>query len=248
MSNGFVYQGQMSTRITYEEPLPGNPYLAGERFTHGYAHTELLRHCSYVETLVLLLRGELPNLAEQRLLETLLVGLSNPGPNHPAVRAAMTAGLSKSNSEHLLPLGLLVAGEARTTAAAWDFLQRASGNSALLDAACEDVPPGFGDSFGEPDPLLAQLANNLTNTGNWPTLTWAHIFTRRTVPSGIGWRIPGLVAAVACDLGMDARQSIALYQLAMAPAIVAHGLEQTHQPITAGPMLDDRDYELLPGP
>jgi citrate synthase len=244
MSKGFVYQGRMSTHITREEPVPGNPYLAGARFTCGYANTDLLRHCGYAETLLLLLRGELPNAAELRLLETLLVGLSNPGPNHPAVRAAMTAGLSKSNVEHLLPLGLLVSGEARTAAAAWDFLQQVPAELVLFSSPLEVAPPGFGESFGEPDPLLAQLANDLLATGSWPTLAWAQTLTQRMTLLGFGWRIPGLVAAVACDLGLDARQSVALYQLALAPSIVAHGLEQTRHPITAGPMLDDRDYEL----
>src|SRR5688572_13789941 len=242
---GFIYQGQMSTRITQETALPGNPYVAAERFTCGYSQMDLVRGCSYVETLFLLLRGELPDKAQQRLLETLLVGLSNPGPNHPAVRAAMTAGLSKSNSEHLLPLGLLVAGEARITLSAWDFLRRASLEEEFANAHCEVAPPGFGDSFGEADPLLAQLAANLQATGEWRVLTWAQSFTQRMAMFGIGWRIPGLVAAVACDVGLDARQAVALYQLALAPAIVAHGLEQTRHTITAGPMLDDDDYELL---
>lgn len=245
MSKGFVYQGRMSTCITQETPLTGNLYVAAERFTCGYSQKELVRGCSYIETLFLMLRGELPDSAQQILLETLLVGLSNPGPNHPAVRAAMTAGLSKSNPEHLLPLGLLVAGEARTTLSAWDFLRRASIDPEATKARFESAPPGFGDSFGEPDPLLAQLATSLQATGTWPVLTWALTLTGRLASTGIGWRIPGLVAAVACDLGLDARQALALYQLAVAPAIVAHGVEQTHHPITAGLMLDDDDYELL---
>lgn len=243
MAKGFIYQGRMSTSITQETPLAGNPYVAAERLTCGYSQTDLVRGCSYIEILFLMLQGELPDSAQQRLLETLLVGLSNPGPNHPAVRAAMTAGLSKSNPEHLLPLGLLVAGEARTTVSAWDFLHQAATEGE--SANCETAPPGFGDCFGKPDPLLAQLARSLQATGNWPVLTWALTLTGRLAPMGVGWRIPGLVAAVACDLGLHARQALALYQLAVAPAIVAHGLEQTRHPITAGPMLNDDDYELL---
>jgi citrate synthase len=239
MSKGFIYRGQMSTRITREDPLPGNPYVAGARFTWGYAHTDLLNHCGYVDTLLLLLRGELPGAHERRLLERLLVGLSNPGPNHPAVRAAMTAGLSKSNTEHLLPLGLLVGGEARQTAAAWTFLRD------LPDTTGDMGGPGFGSVFGEADPLLAQLAEHLLETGPWPMLTRAHSLVEHMCPQNRGWRLAGLVAAAAHDLGLDARRAIALYQLALAPAIAAHGIEQTHHPITAGPMLDDRDYELL---
>lgn len=252
MARGFSYQGQMSTRITREEPLPDNPYVAGARFTFGYANTDLVRHCRYPEVIFLLLRGELPAAAECRLLEALLVGLCNPGPNHPAVRAAMTAGLSKSNPEHLLPLGLMVAGEVRTLGAAWDFLWRwrmspaqDCAGSLPTPGEWEPVAPGFGHSFGAPDPLLAQLAASLLATGDWPHLIWACRFVECVAPMAQGWRISGLVAAVALDLGLDARQAVALYQIALGPAVLAHGLEQTHHPITAGPLLDDRDYELL---
>ncbi len=251
-SPGFVYQGHMTTHITLEEPVAGNPYVTRERFTRGYRSDELVAHSSYVEVLYLLLRGELPEAPACALLEKLLVGLSNPGPRHPAVRAAMTAGLSKTNAEHLLPIGLLVGG-GRAVVEAWQFAQTQRTQNPVECAArlwdrAADGPleaPGFGSHFDQADPVLATLVAALMTTGDWPTLKWGADFAAALAPQGYGWLTPGLVACVGCDLQLNARQSIALFQLALAPAILAHGMEQMHRPITAGPLLEDKDYELL---
>ncbi|HSX64857.1 MAG TPA: hypothetical protein VLF15_09015, partial [Pseudoxanthomonas sp.] len=185
---GFFYRGQMSTHITREDPLGDNPYLAGRRYTYGYATDELQRHSAYLDVLLLLLRGELPDREECQLLEGLLIGLSNPGPNHPAVRAAMTAGLSKTNVEHLLPVGLLTGGGACSGAAAaadaWKFIKSALTTDAktcaerlLTEITPDIIAPGFGRSFGQSDPLLEQLANALqTHAVSWPTLAWGAAF------------------------------------------------------------------------
>ena len=55
----------------------------------------------------------------------------------------------------------------------------------------------------------------------------------------------GLIAAVAVSLGIGKRESIGLYQIARAPGIFAQGIEQSHKPITAIPMLSDEEVHLV---
>ena len=58
-----------------------------------------------------------------------------------------------------------------------------------------------------------------------------------------GWLLPGLAAAVGKTLGLGARETLGLFQLAIAPGVMAHGMEQTHQPISSNPLLRDEQYD-----
>ena len=62
----------------------------------------------------------------------------------------------------------------------------------------------------------------------------------------MGWLKTGIAAAVFCELGIGARESVGLFQLICAPGIFAHGVEQTHKPITAIPMLADEQHIYKP--
>lgn len=241
------------TRICEEEPCADNPYNARRRRLHGYDLAELWRHRGFADALLLLWTGELPPPAQRRVLEQLLVGLMNPGPRHPAVRAAMLAGVSKTAPEHLLPLGLLTGSGERGGA-----LEVVAGHAYLeqhrtLDAvACArtalagEPVPGFGTRHGGPEPVWQQLGQDLVAA--WPesqVMTWCGLFAATLAAGGCGWQATGLAAAVGLALGLGARESLGLYQLAIAPGVVAHGMEQTHRPISSNPVLPDAHYQLL---
>lgn len=91
-------------------PSPDNPYIAEHCRCRGYDLFELVQKRSFVDIIYLLLRGELPTKDQAQLFETLLVALINPGPRHPATRAAMNAGVGKTNTAHILPIALPVLG------------------------------------------------------------------------------------------------------------------------------------------
>ena len=101
-----AFAERLQTRIWQEEPSPDNPYVAAACRLHGYALTDLVEGRSFVDCLYLLFRGELPTAAEARLLERALIGLINPGPRHPATRAAIAAGVGKTDPGLVLPIAL----------------------------------------------------------------------------------------------------------------------------------------------
>lgn len=252
---GFQYQRKMHTRITWEQSTPDNPFVAQQRRTFGYDQQQLWQSASLGQALLLLFKGDIPSAAECQLFEILMIGLSNLGPKHPAIRAAMLAGLSKTNAEHILPLGLSVAaGErdgAREVMRAHRFITAAvAGNTQPLweqDSTIADkrAAPGFGQHCGTVDPVMQKLAATLFEAhANAPTLHWCQRFLERLKPHNQGILASGLVACVAVELNIGERESAGLFQLMLAPGIFAHGIEQSHFPITAGPMLEDHDYEL----
>ncbi len=255
---------RIATRIWQEEASADNPYLAATARCHGYELTELMRRCSYVQVLYLLFRGELPTPRDAQLFERLAVGLINPGPRHPAVRAAMVAGVGKTDPGHMLPIGLLALGGGHLGAGeiepAMRFLRKMSARPAA-DAAAEvlgvmpaeaepDHHPvaGFGRRFGGPDVLAGKVADELVAlAGEASVLAWAARFVEALGSHGMGWLTTGVAAAAFCDLGFMPRVGPGLFQLLCAPGLLAHGVELANKPVTAFPFIPDDNYIIEDG-
>lgn len=247
-----------ATRIWNEVAQPGNPYAAERCLCHGYDLLDLMTKRGFVDVLYLLFRGELPDPDQAGLLEALMVGFLNPGPRHPATRAAMTAAVSKADPAHLLPIALSVlSGEylgANEVTASMHFLRRnlRQSPSELVESLSKDVArseadwrlaPGFGTRFGGPDLVPTKIAARLSALpGSGPTLAWGSTFARAAGTHGAGWLPPGVVGAALLDLGFHPRQGGPFYQLIAAPGLLAHGLEMTGKPHTAMPFVDNDHY------
>ncbi|MDX9709449.1 MAG: hypothetical protein RBT64_07820 [Trichloromonas sp.] len=248
-----------ATKIWQESPSPGNPYIAESCLCHGYDLLELMKKRGFVETLLLLFRGELPSKDTARLFEQLMIALINPGPRHPATRAAMCAGVGKTDTTQILPVALTVlsgeflgAGEVEES---MRFLQK-KGQSDPLDVAATllaqatrpeagdwHVAPGFGCRFGGIDRLAVRQAHLLAALpAAGRCLAWGSAFSEALAEHGQGWLTTGLAAAVFADLGIQPRLGPGLFQLLNAPGMLAHGVELANKPLTALPFVKDEDY------
>ena len=250
----------LSSSIWEEIPSAENPYLAQQCRCHGYDLQELMRKRSYVEVLHLLFRGELPDKNEAELLETLMIGLINPGPRHPAARAAINAGNGRSSVEHVLPVSLAVMGGqyggAVEVSAAMLFLKENCRKNPrrviderlhLLnkkDDGHRRIAPGFGSRFGGRDPLAQQLACCLGQLqGKGACLNWGKEFAGSLLPQEMGWLASGVAAAVLCDLGFSQWAGAGLFQLMCAPGLLAHGVEAgKKKPTTYPSLFDEKAY------
>lgn len=253
------FQESASTEIWNETPSDKNPYIAKQCYLHGYDIMELTKSRSFIDVLFLLFQSELPSPDQARILETLMVACINPGPRHPATRAAMNAGVSKANHEHILPIGLMTLGGAYNGASevelAIDFLTKNNqkkpnklGTELLKDKKKLQgdwhIAPGFGSYYGDINLMANELVVVLMQLpGTGPHLKWGASFVSSiSEHANLGWLHTGVVAAVLADLGFGAREAAGLFQLISAPGILAHGLEQNHKPIYAMPLLEDKDY------
>ena len=244
-----------ATRIWGETPSDENPYIAKSALCHGYDLYELMQQCTFVEVFYLLFRGELPTPHEAKLLETLMVAFINPGPRHPATRAAMNAGVGKTLSTHVLPIALTVMGGdflgGGDIEPAMRFVRknqnkdpRVCANTALENPMADNrIAPGFGRYFGGVHIMSHEIAHRLLALpGAGKCLQWAQHFTEAVRESGYGWLPTGLAAAVFADLGFQPKAGAALFQLISAPGLAAHGIELANKPITAMPYVKDEDY------
>jgi len=246
------------TTIWQEVPSEDNPYIAETCRCHGYDLIELMQNRSFVDVLFLLFRGELPQSGQSQLLEHLMIALINPGPRHPATRAAMNAGVGKTDSVHILPIALAVLGGEHLGAGniepAMRFLRKHSKKDAsavaqeLLAVEKPDegdwpIAPGFGSRYAGIDQLPNSIAEQLVKMPSaGKCLQWGQAFASALEADQMGWLFPGVAAAVFADLGFQPRMGPGLFQLLSAPGLYAHGIELANKPTTAMPFIQDENY------
>lgn len=254
-----IYSNKISTEIWHDDSVDDNPYAINVSRLHGYNILDLVNKVSFVDTLYLLFTSQLPNPDQSQLLEKLMVFLINPGPRHNATRSAMSAGVSKADHSHILPIGLIAMGgehlgSAEVEKAIHFFNQHIDSNpqeigvklfdeKAFEQAGDYHIAPGFGSRFNSVDNIAIEMAQYLCKLpGAGKSLRWGNDFATEINKYDLNWLNTGIAAAVFNDLGIGAREGAGLFQLMSAPGLLAHGLEQTHKPITAMPMLEDEDY------
>ncbi|WP_440876599.1 hypothetical protein [Thalassotalea sp. PLHSN55] len=267
-ATGFNYSNAASTSICFEQASDKNPYVAEKMYLAGYDLQQLVEKRSFVDTLFLLFKGELPSSSQAKLLESLMIALINAGPRDAAVKAAMTAGVSKTKAEHIIPIGLNVLGGeyngAQAVASAYQFIEKSlndnpgklmndihdvitqhsnKASNKKINEQLSSLCPGFNQYYGDIDLLSHNLAKQLFALApQSPVFNWVSDLLKQLNSLNIGITPTGLAGAVFLQLKLGARESIGLYQLLRAPGILAHGMEQTHKPVTAIPMLPDEQY------
>lgn len=250
---------RVATRIWQETPTSHNPYIAESCQCHGYDILELAGKRSFSDVIFLLQLGELPTAHQSQLFETLLVSLSNPGPRHPATRAAMNAGVGKTDPAHILPIsqsvmsGNYLGGDEVSAAMAFLRENRKKEPDQIAlellahhkrpDEGDWHIAPGFGSRFGDIDIFPERIAALLmTLPGKGSALDWAHEFVNPLHKHKLGWLSTGIAAAVFLDLGFHPRAGAGLFQITSSPGLLAHGLELANKPRTALPFPDDDHY------
>jgi len=254
--NDFSFSKRPSSKICFEQEKQDNPYVAEKRYIAGYAHEDLITKRSYTDILFLMFKLELPTPQQQVLLETLMKYLITAGPRCPGTRAAMAIGISKVNPEHILPISAITLGGEKSGAAevekAYKFLSQNIDKSPqqvleTLELSAQDSEyhpaPGFGQVYASVDPIVADFLHRLReNFADSRCIQWLDAFNQLLNDKNIGVLDTGLAAAVFFELQLGARESVGLYQLLRAPGMLAHGMEQTHRPITDMPLLEDSKY------
>ncbi len=256
-----VYVKRTATRLWQELPAADNAYITAQSRCHGYDLMQLMQKRSFVDVLYLLFRGELPTADEASLLEALMVAFINPGPRHPATRAAMNAGIGKTDPGLILPIALTTLSGKHNGAGSLEegmrFLRQqqrkpAQDTARQLLTTIEwpaegdcNIAPGFGSHYSGIDNMSQQIAGHLLQMPAAGTaLSWGQQFARALAEEGMGWLTTGIVAAVLTDLGFQPRAAAGIYQIISAPGLFAHGVELANKPMTAMPFIADEDYQI----
>jgi len=224
----------------------------GEIRLRGYPIEQLIGNVSYVETVWMMLRGELPSKAEAALLETALVAAVDHGPQAPAVAIARMAVTAGNDLNHALGSGINVLGDVHGGAGqqameVYQAIHARMAKGASLDRAVEDELaaffahakhlPGFGHRFHPVDPraprlmaLVEDAAKAGTVKGDYRKIGLAVEAalakkTKRRLPMNID----GATAVVFCELGFPAPLGRGLFLLSRAVGLLAHAWEEMNQ-------------------
>ena len=265
------------TSITQEQCSDDNPFIAKKTSWYGYDAEQLAGRYGWTEMLFLLAQGELPTAEQNRLLNTMMAFLANPGPRDAAVRAAMNCGVGKTPLPTILTTGLTVRGGmaegAMHVEAAMRFLRGefspSGADAGELDSATlisdyrafqaehqddeivpwPEVPPGYGLYYGARDLRAVKLMALFADKSGE--------FSRRAIEleeqlSGTEdpqfLTLPGLVAALLCDLGFSPEHGAGIYLVAGSAGILAHGIEQLPRNWNEYPFWADKSYYRYLGP
>ena len=253
----FKYVKKEYTEITLEIPSENNEYITDEIYTHGFNQIEMAEVLSYPQSLLIMFTGDLPEKKKVKLFEVLLISLMNLGIRHPATRAVRTAAVSKTSSELLLPLSLnVLSGEengALEVKGAVEFIQEninkdpiKLSNEILKNyinkGEEEHIMSGIGNQYSQLDiwcKKVFKLLKEIYPEGKY--INWLDKLLIELNKKEVGILREGLVAVVCCELGINSRMAVGIYQYIHAPSLIAHGNEMLPKPITDIPVIEDNN-------
>ncbi len=190
-------------------------------FIRGYDVAALMKQASFTDTIYLLHQGRLPTQAERRLLDAILIGVSDHGPASPSAAAArMVASGNRQSLEACVAAGVLAMGDAHG-GAAYECMQMIaqgielarSESISLHDAAQRMVAlaisrqkriPGIGHRVHTEDPrtrVLFEMAREHNLAGAGIEFTEALEQSVREQIRPLPVNIDGALSAVLHDLG-----------------------------------------------
>lgn len=233
----------------------------------GYPIQDLLGKVGYVQTVWLMLRGELPTPAQAALLEACLVAGVDHGPHAPSIaisrmatscglplNGAMASAINTLDDVHggagqqcmeLMRAIALDAGDAQATA------QQIEAGVDRYIAEHGKVIPGFGHRWHGVDPRSVKLLSLVQ------AAQAAGVVSGRYARIGVGiegllqqrkgapipMNIDGITAAIFLDLGFEPPLGRGLFILSRSVGILAHAWEQSQEgQRIKGPMSPDIPY------
>lgn len=212
----------------------------------GYDVAELMTNSGFTQTLFLLHRGRLPDDAERRLLDAVLVAAADHGPGSPSTAVSrLVASANRAAPEAAVAAGVLAIGDAHAGAGfacmqlIEQTLARAREKSLTVrDAACMTVAqarergerlPGIGHRVHTEDPrtvVLMSLASDAGAAGDGieclRAIEEAVAETIRPLPVNVD----GALAAVLFDLGFPPLFAKLVFIVGRVAGLTAHVTEE----------------------
>ncbi|WP_297452895.1 citryl-CoA lyase [Persephonella sp.] len=208
-----------------------------EAYVRGYNLRELVKNLTFTEAIYLVLKGELPDEKEKRMLDAIFVATIEHSIAPPSIIAAR-AVISGGNSLHVgVGAGILAFGEAHGGAleGAMRFLQE------NIDKDPEETVkeyfsqgkriPGYGHRYyKEADPRTQTLFEIAKETGFYGKYCQFAEEVEKAIEKIKGKKlvmnVDGAIAAIVSEMGFDWRLGKGFFIIGRVPGIVAHVYEE----------------------
>jgi len=225
----------------------------GEIDLRGYPVQELIGSVSFVDTIWLMIRGELPSQAQAALLEAALVASVDHGPQAPSIaiaRMAMTCGarVNGAMASAINVLDDVHGGPGQQCMELYLEIDSERGESEDLEHAVhvvlerrrdagEKYVPGFGHRWHPLDPRTPRLLSLVDAASALGSVGGRFATIGRAVedaisegkPRRIPMNIDGVTAVIYCELGLTPELGRGVFILSRSVGILAHAHEQLQQ-------------------
>jgi citrate synthase len=210
----------------------------------GKAVTSLMRQSSFCDVVGLLLKGEMPDAGERRLIDAILVAIADHGAGAPSAAATrVVATGNRQAPEAAIAAGILAIGDAHGGAGLACFTLIAAsltsrGARDLADVARDAVEtarrdkiriPGFGHRMYREDPravALLALADELGKSGAGVGFVRAVERAFAASDATIPLNVDGAIAGVLYDLGYPALAAKLIFIIGRTAGLSAHLIEE----------------------
>lgn len=216
----------------------------------GYRIEELIGYISFPAMIWLMLRGELPTPAQEKLLQAALVASVDHGPHAPSIAIAQMAvscglPLNGAMASAINTLDDVHGGAGEQAMELYDDVLRRSDGQQIDAAAAEAIDhftttrsrylPGFGHRFHPVDPRAAPLLALVDAAVGEGNVSGRHASAARAIERVMQQRkgrlipmnIDGATAVIYGELGFAAPLARGIFCLSRAVGILAHAWEQT---------------------
>lgn len=216
----------------------------------GYPIEELIGRISFPAMIWLMLRGELPSSAQERLLQAALVASVDHGPHAPSIAIAQMAvscglPLNGAMASAINTLDDVHGGAGEQAVELYDDVLRLAETMDIDAAAAEAIDaftatrgkylPGFGHRFHPVDPRAAPLLALVDQAVTEGAVAGRHAAAARAIERVMQARkgklipmnIDGATAVIYGELGFAAPLARGIFCLSRAVGILAHAWEQT---------------------
>lgn len=225
----------------------------GEIALRGYPIQELIGNVGFVDTIWLMLRGELPSPAQTTLFEAALVASVDHGPQAPSIaiaRMAMTCGVPVNGAmaSAINVLDDVHGGPGQQCMELYLEIDAELGQIGDLEEAVRVVLqrhrdagvkyfPGFGHRFHPLDPRTPRLLSLVETAAAEGVVIGRFAAIGRAVeeaisagrPKRIPMNVDGVTAVIYCELGLGPELGRGVFILARSVGILAHAVEQMKQ-------------------
>lgn len=209
----------------------------GTEIIRGHELGDLVQNKSFVETIYLLLKGELPNEGQTKVFNAILTSVIDHG---PAVASALCARISASAKNTLhssVAAGLLGLGDRHGVMIepAMKFFHDHSAEADLIGLLTKmkeqkRYVPGYGHKIFQVDPRVEPLFTVARKTGVYGKYCEFALTVEEALNSISSQKLPlnadGAIAALLCDMGFDPRVGNGVFVIARVPGLVAHVVEE----------------------
>lgn len=222
----------------------------GEIALRGYPIEQLIGNASLVDTIWLMLRGELPSKREEALLEAALTAAVDHGPQAPSIASARMAatcgvGLNNAVATGVNLLGDVHGGAGQQCMAVLAEIVRREQTGESLPAVLTSVldehryVPGFGHRFHPRDPRRDPLLNLVEDAARDGVVSGAYLRAALELERRIADRsrtpvpmnIDGATAVIYAELGFPPELGRGLFVLSRSVGILAHAWEERQSDI-----------------